>query len=1082
MEVRTAVVVGVALLLGASFPAARGAPAPCLSLSACVLACSRGPTYVLRTCLESCMQRCPNTAGPCAAHPNAAGHVDIPGNKTHVSFSDFAACGPNLTLTTTSMSIPGTVKYVDGVGLLPRLQSVDLAEGVLFLDHDAFDGTNLSGLVVPRSVNYTQYDAFEALHNLRSVTIPIASNGAPRRHWVWDSDQGIWFARCYGVDQWAAHHYNDPSIWSDAKWGLKVNTPVFNATADWAQFWCLPCAGVANLTVPSNVTAIGNFSFTGCKDVVSVRILGNVTHLGSSGFANMASLASVDIPDTVKSMGSSVFAGCTSLTHVTIGDGLTSVGPSAFAGCSSLTTLTFRPNTMVASIGAGAFAGCGSLTWMAVPNTVTAVGSGAFVGCIALTWLDIPSKTTMLGVDFPACYGLGLLTDAQPGPSARGNLSCLPCAGVANLSVPAGVTAISNNSFYGCAQVSSVTIAASVQSIGSNAFAYSASLTSVKFVGNHVTHIGSFAFQSTGLTSVEIPDSVTELGARAFFNCYLMATVIIGAGVTRIEESTFRGCGSLTTLTIGAKVTSIEAGAFSGCYSLASVAIPRSVNRIAGAVSKEDPTMMYTGGAFSFCLSLGSVRIPSTTTSIGAGAFAVCPSLRSVLFERSDHTTRCVDTTAFDNSGCTFAAVEGSGWPSNTTNNASCPGRLGGLTTQWHLPGPTTIVNCTGATNGRVGTWYPSVSPSPRTSTPPAPAPSATPWGTYLGSTAGGVAAAALVAIVAIWARRTASSAGKDTEGVQITAAMLAATDSRWLHGVSLHHMVAVMLVECPAAIESKIVESQRTGVDFDGEAAATWRRPLSAASTATMWHMVWAYVRPRTAAARCSYLELLHERSFADPAIRDNHCGPASAMISCECPREPEPPPPTASRYATPSYRAAPHLADVDPPTLNPSGPLLDPPCTLWPGTRRHLGRPVHRGDPGAAVLGDRPQHERDSDPHMDLQSLREPACHAPGPGCNIQGGATREWRRLQGLAQHCVLAMLRMPQRVPPPVGDSHRGHCRHPDALTPDPPSIAAAPALSLSASCRGDWTITTAADAVGTADIHYPTLVVRKGGRG
>src|SRR6266566_105487 len=55
-----------------------------------------------------------------------------------------------------------------------------------------------------------------------------------------------------------------------------------------------------------------------------------------------------------------------------------------------------------------------------------------------------------------------------------------------------------------------------VTRIGDKAFYYSTNVTSI-IIGANVTSIGEDAFSSSSLTSVTIPNSVTNIGNRAFF-------------------------------------------------------------------------------------------------------------------------------------------------------------------------------------------------------------------------------------------------------------------------------------------------------------------------------------------------------------------------------------------------------------------------------------------------------------------------------------------------------------------------------------------------------------------------------------
>ena len=57
-----------------------------------------------------------------------------------------------------------------------------------------------------------------------------------------------------------------------------------------------------------------------------------------------------------------------------------------------------------------------------------------------------------------------------------------------------------------------------------------------------VTSIGDWAFYATSVTNVLIPDSVTNIGDGAFFDCESLTNVTIGSGVTSIGDWTFAFC------------------------------------------------------------------------------------------------------------------------------------------------------------------------------------------------------------------------------------------------------------------------------------------------------------------------------------------------------------------------------------------------------------------------------------------------------------------------------------------------------------------------------------------------------------
>lgn len=60
--------------------------------------------------------------------------------------------------------------------------------------------------------------------------------------------------------------------------------------------------------------------------------------------------------------------------------------------------------------------------------------------------------------------------------------------------------------------------------------------------------IGGSAFSGTPIASVDIPDSVTSIGASAFYGCTSLESVDIPRSVTSIGVGAFRGCTSLASV------------------------------------------------------------------------------------------------------------------------------------------------------------------------------------------------------------------------------------------------------------------------------------------------------------------------------------------------------------------------------------------------------------------------------------------------------------------------------------------------------------------------------------------------------
>ena len=136
---------------------------------------------------------------------------------------------------------------------------------------------------------------------------------------------------------------------------------------------------LTSITLPDNITSIGNGAFGMCSNLTSIKIPNSVMSISSLAFSYCGNLASITIPDSVTNIGWSAFIRCSSLTSITIPYGVTNIDEQTFNGCSSLASITIPDS--VTSIGDWAFEGCSSLTSITIPNSVISIGYHAFQNC-----------------------------------------------------------------------------------------------------------------------------------------------------------------------------------------------------------------------------------------------------------------------------------------------------------------------------------------------------------------------------------------------------------------------------------------------------------------------------------------------------------------------------------------------------------------------------------------------------------------------------------------------------------------------------------------------------------------------------
>ena len=453
------------------------------------------------------------------------------------------------------------------------------------------------------------------------------------------------------------------------------------------------------LDIPSEingyqVTSIGDYAFDNCTFLTNITIPNSITGIGDGAFRSCATLANITIPNSVTNIGTHAFYRCISLTDITveteneryadlegvlynkeqteliyyplgkkatsysIPNGVTNIGISAFSSCTSLISITIPDS--VTGIDSNAFSGCTSLTKIVIPDSVTSIGYGAFFDCASLTNVTISNGVTSIG------------SSAFSG-----------CTSLANITIPNSVTNIGDYAFYRCTSLTDITVdAENEQYADLEGILYNKEQTVILYypmgknepayaIPNSVTNIGARAFSDCeSLTEITIPDSVTTIESEAFSGCFSLTSITLPNSILRIEERAFYGCTSLVSVTIPDSVTDIEEGAFENCSSLANVklgsglirlgtnsfsgtditeiVIPKSVTTMSSSwpilsggspftganklkkVVFEDGISAVPSWAFEDCASVEEVIIPVGVKIIGSHSFIGCTGLKNI--------------------------------------------------------------------------------------------------------------------------------------------------------------------------------------------------------------------------------------------------------------------------------------------------------------------------------------------------------------------------------------------------------------------------------------------------------------------
>ena len=269
-----------------------------------------------------------------------------------------------------------------------------------------------------------------------------------------------------------------------------------------------------------------------------------------------------------------MFYKCTALSNATIGSGIERMSTSAFRECKNIEYISLNYSEIDSE-----FSDITSLKKVEFGDSVTSIKEMAFWGCTGIESITFGRGLTKIKKDaFWDCVNLKTTVNFSNLYIQLGN----------NRTINAPNGFFDGDFIFGdvegtktlCGYIGSDTIIVLPENCKGENYV----IKELLFADNY------------NIASVTIPNSVTNIGYRAFWACDRLKNVTMGNGVTNIGESAFYNCSSLTIVTIGNSVTSIGMGAFDGCIGLTSVTIPNNVTSI-------------ERGAFDGCTGLISITV-----------------------------------------------------------------------------------------------------------------------------------------------------------------------------------------------------------------------------------------------------------------------------------------------------------------------------------------------------------------------------------------------------------------------------------------------------------------------------------------
>ena len=350
----------------------------------------------------------------------------------------------------TSVTYNGVTYTVVGIGAnafykctLNDQAILQLPEGFIFIDEGAFSYTEVGSLKMPTTMQFIAETAFNN-NKMAGMTV-LADN------------------------PYFAHLASTQGNVTYTMLTNKEKTKIIAAPgAKPTQFSAGGTTYLTSITIPDQITEIGDYAFYGNPTLKTVNFHAGITRIGmgafyetqltrvnipnpdceigNSCFSN-SQVSSITLPQGMKKLGRHVFFYCTNLTSLTLPEGMEEIGLMCFASC-NLTSVNL-PSTMVKLdscslqdnpfnsinlknvkfIGRQAFSQCTSLTSVTSNGMLEEIDGAAFTRCpLTTAYLPEGMKTIIMNAYF-RCTNLNSFTVPSTVTTITGN----PCVGATSL-------------------------------------------------------------------------------------------------------------------------------------------------------------------------------------------------------------------------------------------------------------------------------------------------------------------------------------------------------------------------------------------------------------------------------------------------------------------------------------------------------------------------------------------------------------------------------------------------------------------------------------------------------------------------
>lgn len=472
--------------------------------------------------------------------------------------------------------------------------------------------------------------------------------------------------------------------------------------------------GITSVSLSDSVVSIGDSAFYGLKELKTLTLPENLTTIGSTAFLGCNNLSEISGGQNLVTIGEYAFQSCYALEAIEFGSKVDSIGAGAFLACNQLAVAIFQGNAPTTFGGnateSGVFDDVSANFTIFYRSGTTGWTSPTWKGYPAVCRDDVATDFSTLDSDnrnvqgvyfqlnntaMTATVGKNTTTDNNAGYAGgqSGNIvipdtvmkdektyavigvnqyAFANCAWINSISIGRNVSSIEPSAFRGCKNLTAITVSQDnlqfadqngvlFDKCGLYLYAYPAGRTDMSYtIPDSCDTVGTLSFYgAVHLTYISVPDSVKNIGAKAFAQCNALEEAVLpflggNAESTSGVGFVFDGYeynynklpASLKRITVHG--TNLFGQAFRECNNLEEIYLPdchalTDIPNDCFFECRSLHTISFDGNAPS---QYGVVTIPDTVTKIERIAFNGCESIRGVTLGRGVVT---LGDAAFEN-------------------------------------------------------------------------------------------------------------------------------------------------------------------------------------------------------------------------------------------------------------------------------------------------------------------------------------------------------------------------------------------------------------------------------------------------